>query len=451
MSFVFARKSKKVTITDNKEEDKGKEECKGASIREGEKEVVHIIIYIFIYATLCIDKLSPLWSSVKTLNQWRKGPRGKSKEKSPHRRARGIHTTLPPPISAMTMKNANEREHLLAPIQENEPFDRQPSTSSSSSSKYTLFAISAALFALSTIGVAAVSKHALVTSSSSAQLGMMNPSKGFQKIEKAIENSFEVFNRADVHHDPSNIYITPSTKNEYDTDASSEHRTPLPTLGKKASSSDGPHVVTGAYKPLNEVYEPVLDVPVVFIALRDNDEDLWKVRRTIETLAGETRVNYEDLAETVSISQGIDAKKWPKDIANAEYAVKDIRKLFHKKVKDGTVFASDVKDFYQLMGLLKHIDTRKADGTLDQFSLDKGLSHHVGCLYAHLYQWQWVKDQGWPIAWIMESDGNKMTNVPFWAVQTLTENMPKEADVLFFHKTLCENPGLKGHTLRASE
>ena len=24
------------------------------SIREGEKEVVHIIIYIFIYATLCI-------------------------------------------------------------------------------------------------------------------------------------------------------------------------------------------------------------------------------------------------------------------------------------------------------------------------------------------------------------------------------------------------------------
>ena len=227
----------------------------------------------------------------------------------------------------MTTKNANEREHLLAPIQENEPFDRQPSTSSS---KYTLFAISAALFALSTIGVAAVSKHALVTSSSSAQLGMMNPSKGFQKIEKAIENSFEVFNRADVHHDPSNSYNT-FHQERYDT--TTEHRTPLPTLGKKASSSDGPHVVTGAYKPLNEVYEPVLDVPVVFIALRDNDEDLWKVRRTIETLAGETRVNYEDLAETVSISQGIDAKKWPKDIANAEYAVKDIRKLFHKKVK----------------------------------------------------------------------------------------------------------------------
>ena len=361
---------------------------------------------------------------------------GKSKKIST-RRARGIHTTRPPPIRAMTTKNANEREHLLAPIQEHELFDRQPSTSSS---KYTLFAISAALFALSTIGVAAVSKHALVTSSSSAQLGMMNPSKGFQKIEKAIENSFEVFNRADVHHDPSNSYNT-FHQERYDT--TTEHRTPLPTLGKKASSSDGPHVVTGAYKPLNEVYEPVLDVPVVFIALRDNDEDLWKVRRTIETLAGETRVNYEDLAETVSISQGIDAKKWPKDIANAEYAVKDIRKLFHKKVKDGTVFASDVKDFYQLMGLLKHIDTRKADGTLDQFSVDRGLSHHVGCLYAHLYQWQWVKDQGWPIAWIMESDGNKMTNVPFWAVQTLTENMPKEADMLFL-QNFNKEPGFEG-------
>ena len=223
---------------------------------------------------------------------------------------------------------------------------------------------------------------------------------------------------------------------------------PLPSLGassssKKASNNGGPHVQYGAYKALNDVYEPVLDVPVVFIALRDNDEDLWKVRRTIETLAGETRVNYEDLAETVSVSQGIDARKWPRDIANAEYAVKDIRKLFHKKVKDGTVFASDVKDFYQLMGLLKHIDTRKADGSLDQFSIDKGLSHHVGCLYAHLYQWQWVKDQGWPIAWIMESDGNKMTNVPFWAVQTLTENMPKEADVLFLQNFMRE-PGFEG-------
>jgi len=320
----------------------------------------------------------------------------------------------------------NERDHLLAPINENESYE-QPSTSSSS--KYTLFAASAVLFALSTIGVAAVSKHALVSPSSSSahQLGM-NP---VRKIERAIENSFEVFSRADVHHDPSKL----ASSSYFDTE-----RTPLPTLGKK---EDGPHVVHGAYKPLNEVYEPVLDVPVVFIALRNNDEDLWKVRRTIETLAGETRVNYEDLAETVSISQGIDAKKWPKDIANAEYAVKDIRKLFHKKVKDGTVFASDVKDFYQLMGLLKHIDTRKAYGSLDQFSLDKGLSHHVGCLYAHLYQWQWVKDQGWPIAWIMESDGNKMTNVPFWAVQTLTENMPKEADVLFLQNFMRE-PGFEG-------
>ena len=107
-------------------------------------------------------------------------------------------------------------------------------------------------------------------------------------------------------------------------------------------------------------------------ALRDNDEDLWKVRRTIETLAGETRVNYEDLAETVSVSQGIDARKWPRDIANAEARGERYTEIVSQKVKDGTVFASDVKDFYQLMGLLKHIDTRKADGSLDQFSIDKG-------------------------------------------------------------------------------
>ena len=358
-----------------------------------------------------------------------------------------------------TRANDERGRLLLAPIDENEASSFNINNNTASKmfrNKCALFVASAALFALSTVGVASVSSHALFGGKSNHH---RPPRLG---TSKAIEKSFfEVFGRADVHRDPSSSsasIIASLGRSRHDDDddgddddyESAERKTavPLPSLGassssKKASNNGGPHVQYGAYKALNEVYEPVLDVPVVFIALRDNDEDLWKVRRTIETLAGETRVNYEDLAETVSVSQGIDARKWPRDIANAEYAVKDIRKLFHKKVKDGTVFASDVKDFYQLMGLLKHIDTRKADGSLDQFSIDKGLSHHVGCLYAHLYQWQWVKDQGWPIAWIMESDGNKMTNVPFWAVQTLTENMPKEADVLFLQNFMRE-PGFEG-------
>ena len=336
--------------------------------------------------------------------------------------------------------NQNERDNLIQQTQ-------QPSTSST----YTKFVFaSSALFIAATLGVFAITSKSSVfpvriSTTTDNKLGSMrdqsNNNKnndddnfgGLKKIERAIENSFDVFNRADVMHEHENLLHSDLRPH------------PIATLGatKASSSEKGPHVNFGNYKPLNAAYEPVLDIPVVFIALRNNDEDLWKVRRTIETLAGETRVNYEDLAETVSVSQGIDARKWPKDIANAEYAIKDIRKLFHKKVNDGTVFASDVKDFHQLMGLLKQIDTRKADGSLDQFSIDKGLSHHVGCLYAHLYQWQWVKDQGWPIAWIMESDGNKMTNVPFWAVQTLTENMPKEADVLFLQNFMRE-PGFEG-------
>ena len=38
-----------------KKKKKKKKKTMRASIREGEKEVVHIIIYIFIYATLCIS------------------------------------------------------------------------------------------------------------------------------------------------------------------------------------------------------------------------------------------------------------------------------------------------------------------------------------------------------------------------------------------------------------
>ena len=60
-----------------------------------------------------------------------------------------------------------------------------------------------------------------------------------------------------------------------------------------------------------------------------------------------------------------------------------------------------------------------------------------------------MKDHGWPIAWIRNSDGSKMTNVPFSAVQTLTENMPKEADVLFLQIS-CENQGLKDQAIKVS-
>ena len=34
-----------------------------------------------------------------------------------------------------------------------------------------------------------------------------------------------------------------------------------------------------------------------------------------------------------------------------------------------------------------------------------GLSHHIGCLFAHMKAWQNMKDLGMNKAWIMEADG----------------------------------------------
>ena len=129
----------------------------------------------------------------------------------------------------MTMKNANEREHLLAPIRKmNRSIDNLPLLPRRAANTHSSPFLRA--LCVEHDWRRRGSKHALVSSStSSAQLGMMNPSKGFQKIEKAIENSFEVFNRADVHHDPSNR-TTPSTKNN-----TIRRRTPntVANLGRK--------------------------------------------------------------------------------------------------------------------------------------------------------------------------------------------------------------------------
>ena len=308
------------------------------------------------------------------------------------------------------------------------------------STRRIFYIASVVLFVLSALGVASTTKHGLSSHggglSSSMKMGLSklgSADGGDENQQQSLDDAgMSLIDVSDLGKLSSATTKTIGGGRKKDSKAEN-----------KKTTTASYHVNRGNYKALNEIYQPVLDVPVVFIALKDSTSDMRKVRRTIETLAGETRIGFEDLAETVSVSQGINAQLWPKDIADAEYAVKDIRRIFHKKVKDGTAFASDVKDFHQLMGLLKHIDTRRADGALDDFAAGKSLTHHVGCLFAHLYQWQWVRDQGWPIAWIMESDGNKMTNVPFWAVQTLTENMPAEADVLFLQNFMRE-PGFEG-------
>merc|ERR1711970_75258 len=96
-----------------------------------------------------------------------------------------------------TRANDERGRLLLAPIDENEASSFNINNNTASKmfrNKCALFVASAALFALSTVGVASISSHALFGANSNHH---RPPRLG---TSKAIEKSFfEVFGRADVH------------------------------------------------------------------------------------------------------------------------------------------------------------------------------------------------------------------------------------------------------------
>ena len=77
-----------------------------------------------------------------------------------------------------------------------------------------------------------------------------------------------------------------------------------------------------------------------------------------------------------------------------------------------------------------------------------GLSHHIGCLFAHMKAWQNMKDLGMNKAWIMEADGllkmQEYSNIPLWAMTSVAQNLPEDADFVLLHKGMDKFCGTDG-------
>jgi len=153
---------------------------------------------------------------------------------------------------------------------------------------------------------------------------------------------------------------------------------------------------------------------------------------------------------------GVDPLMWPKYIDEAEHAVSDIRRINARNFADGNKLTAS-KDRYwderrspqSLVGVpwLDAIDLREeGTGALSQESI--GLSHHIGCLFAHMRAWQNMKDLGMNKAWIMESDGlmkmQEFSNIPLWAMTSVAQNLPKDADFVLLHKGMDKYCGVDG-------
>ena len=162
-----------------------------------------------------------------------------------------------------------------------------------------------------------------------------------------------------------------------------------------------------------------ITTPMVFVSL-GTKSDNERVQQSLGKLIKRGHMTSDELKRLVTVSHGVDATAWPANTHLVEYAVKDIRALSREQGKT-------------LMDLpwLQIIDLSKQheNGMLPVEW--RRLSHHVGCLYAHLFQWQLIKEKGFPKAIIFEADGVGVSDLPFSAMQEAIDRMPADADVLF--------------------
>ena len=89
----------------------------------------------------------------------------------------------------------------------------------------------------------------------------------------------------------------------------------------------------------------------------------------------------------------------------------------------------DTFDNFREHPWLMAIDHRGSDGKLTEEEV--GRAHHIGCLFAHLYQWQLMLDRGVKKALIFESDAPRiMEAIPFWASEQVADHAPVDTDIL---------------------
>jgi hypothetical protein len=151
----------------------------------------------------------------------------------------------------------------------------------------------------------------------------------------------------------------------------------------------------------------------------DTDTTMWE--RTQERLKEIPLIHAEK-------SPGVDPKAWPQGgLQEALYAT-GFARLFWNIHQNDPLYADLPPERRTVAELpwIGEVEKRDQNGYFRAQS--QGLSHHYGCLYAHLYQWQKIKDTGLKKALILESDGLGLTRVPLESIPSVAKQMPGDAD-----------------------
>ena len=178
-----------------------------------------------------------------------------------------------------------------------------------------------------------------------------------------------------------------------------------------------PHSYTGSIAKKSS--RGVLATPVYVVAMEKSEND---ARRASELLERLVRFHgARAVRELVHITPGVDVTAWPAKIELAEYALKSV---------------SSVRSEKQMAGLpwIETFASRDEDGRLSNPAARRfPLSHHIGCLFAHMHDWQMSFDARYEHTIIFEADAidPSLLGMELSGIQSVVDHAPEEYDLIF--------------------
>ena len=223
------------------------------------------------------------------------------------------------------------------------------------------------------------------------------------------------------HHEESKLK---SSKSAVD---GSMSQSTLESIAQSSSTlvSDRPEVV----RARREITTTDWRTPLYLISMPGDETEIKRVKTNLVKLVDAHGIDA--VQNLVRVVPGVDAMKWPKSLDRSVYALKSV---FTQLNGDYLT-----PDFTLLKGLpwLESISNRDAKtGKLAPPWVE--ISHHVGCLFAHMTYWQTALDNNLQDAFIFESDGlnPSLLSVPVGSLGAVAKNAPSDYDLVILNQPL---------------
>ena len=139
----------------------------------------------------------------------------------------------------------------------------------------------------------------------------------------------------------------------------------------------------------------------------------------------------EAVSTNIRLVPGVDPNLWPKGIDRAVYGLKTVFELL------GGDYLKPDFNLIANLPWIKSLAARDDEGRIAP-PWDGQLTHHVGCLFAHMAQWQLAKDAGNEHTYLLESDGlnPSLLSIPVGSLGSVARNAPRDYDIVIINQPL---------------